>query len=162
MSPNFHQFPQKWPFSDKKINKKYFLKPKLCPKTLKSIFFQRTLVSHIFYAKSNVYKSITISFKRIYECILRFVSLILIWKVWRNLPGKDWLYAHSYGACWFDFLKYIRSSKLSRCICKANSFAFTGPNPVRKHSSTTKLPSKHSITQPDGTLFFSHIYLLER
>ena len=88
MRPIFRQSLQKWPFSDKKVNKRYFLKPKLCKKTLKSIFLQKTSVKHIFYTKTNVYKSITISFNRIYECILRFVFLILIRKVWLQQVNK--------------------------------------------------------------------------
>ena len=123
MRSNFHQFSQKWPFSDKKVNKRYFLKPKLCQKSLKSVFLQRTSVSHIFYAKSNVYKSITISFKRIYECILRFVSLILIRKVWlqtwfvlldlvlaSNVRVKSiWTHSGLTWWAWWTFLLYKSS-----------------------------------------------------
>ena len=44
---------------------------------------------HIFLDKSSVYKSISFSFKRIYECILRLTSLTLIRKVWNRKFGKE-------------------------------------------------------------------------
>ena len=44
---------------------------------------------HIFLAKSSVYKSISFSFKRIYECILRLTSLTMIRKVWNRKFGKE-------------------------------------------------------------------------
>ena len=81
VNPIFRRFSQNWPFSDNRVNKKCFLKPEWSQKSLKSTFLQRTSVSHIFLAESNIYKSITIRFKKIFECILRFVSLILFWEV---------------------------------------------------------------------------------
>ena len=50
-------------------------------KKMKSKFLQYTFMSHIFLAKSSVYKSIRFSSKRIYKCILPVISLTLIPKV---------------------------------------------------------------------------------
>ena len=99
IDPNFHQFQQKWPVSDKKVNKKYFLKPKWCKKTLKSIFLQNSSVSHTFLTKSSVYKYICINFKKIYRCILQLMSLTLFRKVWSK-----------------SYLEHLHKSSLSSLI----------------------------------------------